>query len=121
LQPGGPEVPLRLALALLADPGEVIRALAPYAFTCHIKDMAVQEYEAGILISEVPLGEGIIDLKRAVELLRRSRPKVTFSLEMITRDPLRVPCLTERYWATLPERHARYPARTLAHGARISR
>ena len=35
------------------------------------------------------------------------------TLEMITRDPLRVPCLTEGYWATFPERSGRYLAHTL--------
>ena len=32
---------------------------------------------------------------------------------MITRDPLRVPCLSDRYWATFPDRSARDLARTL--------
>ena len=32
---------------------------------------------------------------------------------MITRDPLKVPCLTDGYWETFPERSGRYLARTL--------
>jgi hypothetical protein len=32
---------------------------------------------------------------------------------MITRDPLEVPCLTDKYWVTFPERSGRYLARTL--------
>jgi len=39
---------------------------------------------------------------------------VKFSLEMITRNPLKVPCLTEKYWASFPDRNGRYLARTLA-------
>jgi len=34
-------------------------------------------------------------------------------LEMITRDPLKVPCLTDKYWAALPERNGLYLAKTL--------
>lgn len=30
------------------------------------------------------------------------------------RDPLKIPCLTERYWATFPERNGRYLAAALA-------
>jgi hypothetical protein len=33
---------------------------------------------------------------------------------MITRDPLKIPCLTERYWATLDHVPARHLAETLA-------
>jgi hypothetical protein len=33
---------------------------------------------------------------------------------MITRDPLKVPCVTEKYWATFPDRNGLYLARTLA-------
>jgi hypothetical protein len=32
---------------------------------------------------------------------------------MITRDPLKIPCLTDRYWATFPEVKAEQLARAL--------
>ena len=32
---------------------------------------------------------------------------------MITRDPLKIPCLTDRYWATFPERNGLYLAQML--------
>lgn len=102
------------SIALLEDPLEVIEAYAPWAFSVHIKDMAVAEYEDGFLLSEVPLGEGFLDLSKIVTTLRRSRPEVHFNLEMITRDPLKVPCLTPRYWATMESLPARELARMLA-------
>ena len=97
-------------IALLEDPMETVDALAPFAFTTHIKDMAVQPYQEGFLLSEVSLGEGFLDLTRIVERLRKANPNIRFNLEMITRDPLRIPCLTEKYWATL----AGVPASALA-------
>ena len=100
-------------LALLDGPMEVIQALAPFAVTTHFKDMAVEESSDGFLLSEVPLGEGILDLRAIVKTLRDARPKVKINLEMITRDPLNIPCLTDRYWATFPDRNGRYLARTL--------
>jgi hypothetical protein len=38
---------------------------------------------------------------------------VRLLLEMITRDPLPVPCLSDKYWTTLPDRSAIDLARTL--------
>lgn len=87
-------------LALLEDPMEVVKALAPYAFTVHLKDMAVAEYEDGFLLSEVNLGDGFLDIKGMIAVLRKHKPAIRFNLEMITRDPLKIPCLTKAYWAT---------------------
>jgi sugar phosphate isomerase/epimerase len=91
-------------ISLLEDPNEVIKTLAPLAFSTHIKDMGVKKYADGFLLSEVPLGEGIVDLKAGVNLCRKYNPNITFSLEMITRDPLKIPCLTDEYWATFDEK-----------------
>ena len=46
--------------------------------------------------------------------MRPARPEIRLNLEMITRDPLKVPCLTEGYWATFPDLPGRYLARTLS-------
>jgi sugar phosphate isomerase/epimerase len=90
-------------LALLEDPLHVVEAFLPWAFSVHLKDQAVQEYEDGFLLVDVPLGEGFLDLQKMIDVLRRARPGICFSLETITRDPLKVPCLTEQYWATLAD------------------
>jgi sugar phosphate isomerase/epimerase len=90
-------------LALLEPPLETVQTLAPWAMSCHLKDMAVERSGEGFLLSEVPLGEGALDLKQIVEALRNRRPDVRFSLEMITRDPLRIPHLAQSYWETLYE------------------
>ena len=90
-------------LSVLDDPHETVEKLAPYTFNTHFKDMAVEETETGFNLSEVPLGEGMLDLRRMVRTIRASRPAVHFSLEMITRDPLHVPCLTEKYWSTFAD------------------
>jgi sugar phosphate isomerase/epimerase len=91
------------SISLLEDPMEVVEAYAPFAFTTHFKDMAVQTYEDGFLLSEVPLGDGFLDLDRFVTVVRKANPRITFNLEMITRDPLRVPCLSDSYWPTFSD------------------
>ena len=88
------------SFALLEDPMEVVEAYAPYSFSAHLKDMAVAEYQDGFLLADVPLGQGLLDLPRIVHILNKARLEIQFSLEMSTRDPLKVPCLTEKYWAT---------------------
>lgn len=89
------------SIALLEEPMTVVETLAPYVVSTHVKDMAVEEYANGFLLSEVPLGKGISDVPRMIALCKKQNPAVTFSLEMITRDPLEIPCLTNDYWATL--------------------
>ena len=101
-------------LALLEEPVSVIEALAPFAFSTHIKDMAVQDYADGFLLSEVPLGQGFLNLRRMIDILLKANPQIEFNLEMITRDPLKIPCLTEKYWATMPEMRAERLASALA-------
>jgi sugar phosphate isomerase/epimerase len=97
------------SMALLEDPIETANALAPFAVTTHVKDMAVKRHSEGFLLSEVPLGEGVLDLSRLAEIYRAQNPHVHFDLEMITRDPLVIPCLGTVYSEVLP----RVPARDL--------
>jgi 3-oxoisoapionate decarboxylase len=91
-------------LALLEDSLPVAEKLAPYAVTTHLKDMAVAMSEEGFLLSEVPLGQGITPLAKIMEVLRRGRSDIHFCLEMITRDPLKVPYLDDKYWASHEKR-----------------
>ncbi|MEK7407972.1 MAG: TIM barrel protein [Acidobacteriota bacterium] len=100
-------------VALLDDPIELAEALAPFVINNHIKDMAVEEYADGFLLAEVALGQGFFDLKRMLAIIQKARPKTSFSLDMLTRDPLRVPCLTDKYWVTFTERNGKYLARML--------
>jgi 3-oxoisoapionate decarboxylase len=101
-------------ISLCEEPMEAARTLAPYTVFAHIKDMAVEEYEEGFLLSEVPMGEGILDLKQIVHMLRDVDPGMIFNLEMITRDPLKIPVFTKKYWATFDDSYSPLPARDLA-------
>ncbi len=94
-------------ISFLEDPMYVIESLAPYSFTTHIKDMGIKDYEDGFLLSEVPLGTGQLDLKKIVKICRAHNPDIKFNLEMITRNPLKVPFLQDKYWATFEALTAR--------------
>jgi len=49
-----------------------------------------------------------------VDVLGKANPKIQFNLEMITRDPLKIPCLTAKYWATMEDATALQVAAALS-------
>ncbi|MCS7026703.1 MAG: sugar phosphate isomerase/epimerase [Bryobacteraceae bacterium] len=101
-------------ISLLDEPMDVVQRLSPFTIATHIKDMGVDEYHDGFLLSEVPFGDGYLDLAAIIDTIRKkARPGTRFTLEMITRDPLKVPCLTEKYWETFGEGNGRKLAATL--------
>ena len=101
-------------ISLCETPEETFHLLAPLAIFCHIKDMGLESYPDGFLLSEVPFGEGILNLKQMVQTLRERDPNMLFCLEMITRDPLKVPVFTDKYWATFDDSYSPLPGRDLA-------
>ncbi|MBC8166001.1 MAG: TIM barrel protein, partial [Bryobacteraceae bacterium] len=98
-------------VSLCEEPMESLRALAPWTIFSHIKEMAVQEYEEGFLLSEVPFGEGFYDTGEIVSILQKKDPDMLFCLEMITRDPLKIPVYTEAYWKTFEAAESPLPGR----------
>ncbi|HTS61924.1 MAG TPA: TIM barrel protein [Candidatus Acidoferrales bacterium] len=101
-------------IALCEDPEQTLANLAPYAIAAHLKDMAVQPYEDGFVLSEVPLGEGILDLSKWVRTLQARDAAFPFDLETITRDPLKIPIFTKKYWATFDDSYSPLPGRDMA-------
>jgi sugar phosphate isomerase/epimerase len=87
-------------LALLMHPEETVRLLAPFAASTHLKDARLADSPNGFLLDDAPLGLGMIDVPALVHLLLHANPRLNLTLEMITRDPLLVPCLDDSYWET---------------------
>jgi hypothetical protein len=50
-----------------------------------------------------------------VDILRQKDPKMPLDLEMITRDPLKIPIYTDQYWATFQD----VPGQQVAHMMQI--
>ena len=98
-------------ISFCEDPMDTLKILLPYIISCHIKDQAVEPYADGFTLSEVPFGEGFLDLKGMVETLQKKDPNMPFDLEMMTREPLKVPVFTDKYWATFGD----IPGKDLAH------
>jgi L-ribulose-5-phosphate 3-epimerase UlaE len=100
-------------ISMCDDPVETIRKLAPYVKSCHVKNMAVARYDEGFLLSEVLFEDGFLDIPGLFAELKKVNPRLNPMHELITRDPLKVPVLTDKYWATWPERSGLYLERTL--------
>jgi len=54
-------------------------------------------------------------LRELVKILRAAKPDVHLNLELITRDPLNVPVLSDSFWVTMPDT----PAQNLARALRV--
>ncbi len=100
-------------VSLIETPQQTIDTLEPYTLFISFKDIAVDLYDQGILLSEVPFGDGHLDLAGLVARFQRKNPKILFQLEMLTRDPLKVPIFTEQYWKVYDDRSP-VPSRDLA-------
>jgi 3-oxoisoapionate decarboxylase len=101
-------------ISLCEDPAETYRLLAPLTIYVSFKDMAVAPYDDGFLLSEVALGEGMLDIPGMVKGLQQRDPNMVFALEMITREPLKIPVFTKKYWATFDDTVSPLPGRDLA-------
>lgn len=102
-------------MSLLEDAIETVTRLGPYAMANSMKDMGVAPYAEGFLLSEVLFGTGINDQKALFEIMRSHNPRINLVQEIITRDPLQIPVLTESYWKTLPGIPAEKLAATMAN------
>lgn len=108
-------------ISLCEDPADTLRLLAPVTIFVSFKDMAVAPYEEGFLLSEMALGEGMLDIPGMVKVLQQKDPNMIFALEMITRDPLKIPVFTKKYWATFDDSYSPLPGRDLARILEIVR
>jgi len=100
-------------VSLIETPQQTIDTLEPYTIFVSFKDIGVDFYEDGILLSEVAFGEGHLDLPAIVARFQKKNPKMLFQLEMLTRDPLKVPIFTDAYWKVYDDKSPA-PARDLA-------
>jgi len=89
-------------MSFMEEPVHTVSVLAPYAKAVSLKDMGVAPYEEGFLLSEVVFGTGCTDQKALFEIVRKYNPKIQATEELITRDPLKIPVLTDKYYSVFP-------------------
>jgi hypothetical protein len=54
-----------------------------------------------------------------VQILRQKDPGMAFDVETITRDPLKIPLFTDKYWVSFDDSYSPLPARDLARTIEI--
>jgi sugar phosphate isomerase/epimerase len=89
-------------MSFMESPEHTVTLLAPYAKAVSLKDMGVAPYDEGFLLSEVVFGTGCTDQKALFAIARTFNPRIQATEELITRDPLRVPVLTDDYYRSFP-------------------
>ena len=70
------------ALGLLEDPVEAAQNLLPYIRTTHLKDTCIYPTDEGYnWLGGAPLGRGLVDLPRIVDMLYRANPAINLNIE----------------------------------------
>lgn len=99
-------------LALLEDPLEAARLLAPHITSVHLKDYQVVATSQGFVLVGCALGEGVVELAAVIEVLSSHAPSATLNVESPVERHF-VPALEEQHLQRLPSASARDLARTL--------
>jgi hypothetical protein len=94
-------------MSFMEMPEETVAALSPWVKACSLKDMGVAPYQDGFLLSEVLFDTGMTDQAKLFGIMRKSNPKIFPTTELITRDPLKVPVLTDGYHISFADRRQR--------------
>lgn len=94
-------------MSFMEMPEETVAALSPWVKACSLKDMGVAPYKDGFLLSEVLFDTGMTDQAKLFGIMRKSNPKIFPTTELITRDPLKVPVLTDGYHVSFADRRTR--------------
>lgn len=99
-------------LAVMEDPVEAVRALAPLARTVHLKDYRLSARPDGFFLVGCALGEGVVDLTTVVEMIATHAPQINLNIESFIGKQA-VPVLEDDYLAQFPESSARALGRVL--------
>ncbi|MBM4043608.1 MAG: sugar phosphate isomerase/epimerase [Planctomycetes bacterium] len=89
----------------LEDPIEIIKELAPRTYTCHLKDWNLIRSRDGLIARGCALGDGVVDLPAAVEILGKHAPfpdELHLNIESAQEYiPLKV--FTSEFWRHCPD------------------
>jgi 3-oxoisoapionate decarboxylase len=93
-------------LATAEEPLDYFRRVAPYLKNVHLKDYVIYLSEEGYRLVRSPLGQGVIDFPALFQILARSCPAVTMSIELGALEARHIRVLAADYWPDYPPRSA---------------
>lgn len=88
------------SLLTLEDPVEVAREFAPRTYTCHLKDWKLLRNDEGIVVRGCAVGDGAVDTKAIVQVLRTRAPQgrpLHVNIQA-TQEYLPLKLFTAEYW-----------------------
>jgi 3-oxoisoapionate decarboxylase len=83
----------------LEDPHLTLDTLYPYVLTTHCRDTAVWRVLEGAAVAWVRMGDGNVGITEYLAKLRRLRPDLPVTLEIIVTNARVFPYLDEKFWA----------------------
>lgn len=99
-------------MEVLEDPLETVEVLGPVAVSSHFRDSVVWEHPRGAAFQWTALGDGSVEIEKAVEKFVEVAPGVPIILEIITgRPPAVLPYWENDFWAAFPKLRAEEFAR----------
>ena len=89
------------------SPLTTVEVLAPYALCLHLRDSVVYESPLGAMVQWVPLGQGVVDFKTIVRIVKAAKPDIYVYNKPITgRPPELIPYLKNEFWTAYPQARA---------------
>jgi len=70
------------SIVLMEHPLVTAQALAPYAITVHLKDFRIEKNPRGHRIIGTPVGEGLVDMPKIVQIIRETNLDPNINLEL---------------------------------------
>lgn len=70
------------SIVLMEHPLKTVQVLAPYSITVHLKDFRIEKNPRGHKIIGVPLGEGLVDFPKIIQILKHSNLDPNINLEL---------------------------------------
>jgi sugar phosphate isomerase/epimerase len=110
-QAGGPRVGATLdvvnPLAVAEEPYEFAERLGDRIFNIHIKDYTIHRTESGYNLARASIGEGCIDWRRMLTLIKRVSPAATWHIELAALNARHIRLYEDQWWRGYPARDAR--------------
>jgi sugar phosphate isomerase/epimerase len=100
----------------LEDPHLTLEVLHPYVLTTHVRDTAVWRVPEGAAVAWVRMGEGNVRIGEYVAKLRKLRPELPVTLEIIVTNGRVFSYFNEKFW----EPYRNQPASEFARFVKIA-
>jgi sugar phosphate isomerase/epimerase len=110
-QAGGPRVGVTFdvvnPLSVAEEPFEFARKLGPRIFNVHIKDYTIHPTPSGYNLVRAGIGEGCIDWRAMLMLLREVAPGALWHIELAALNARHIRMYEEQWWCGYPPRDIR--------------